>query len=126
MAPPLSLRALPVSILLLAWIMAAPLNGAEQPTKKIRIGLISRQKGTAYFNAIYEGAKKGAAELGDVDLLYDGPSDDSPEKETRFIEQLIAKGVDVLAVEGTGSAECSSHTQESTAERHQSDHLGLR
>jgi len=101
MAPPLSLRALPVSILLLAWITATPLNGAEQPTKKIRIGLISRQKGTAYFNAIYEGAKKGAAELGDVDLLYDGPSDDSPEKEAQFIEQLIAKGVDVLAVEGT-------------------------
>jgi ABC-type sugar transport system substrate-binding protein len=101
MAYPLSLRSLPASIFLVAWMTATPLADAEQPIKKIRIGLISRQKGTAYFNAIYEGAKKGAVELGDVELFYDGPSDDSPEKETQLIEQLIAKRVDALAVAGT-------------------------
>jgi rhamnose transport system substrate-binding protein len=85
----------------LALLIALPLEGAEQPIKKIRIGLISRQTGTAYFNAIYEGAKMASAELDDVDLFYSGPTDDSPEKEAQFIEQLIAKGVDVLAVAGT-------------------------
>ena len=101
MASPLLLCILPASIFLMASMATTPLAGAEQSVRKIRIGLISRQKGTAYFNAIYEGAKKGAVELGDVELFYDGPSDDSPEKETQFIERLIAKGVDALAVEGT-------------------------
>jgi ABC-type sugar transport system substrate-binding protein len=89
------------SILCLALLMAMPLAAAEQPIKKIRIGLISRQKGTAYFNAIYEGAKKASAELDDVDLSYDGPADESPEKEIQLIEQFTGKDVDVLTVAGT-------------------------
>jgi rhamnose transport system substrate-binding protein len=97
----LLLRGLRASIFVSACLLAIPLSPAEQPIKKTRIGLISRQKGTAYFNAIYEGAKKASAELDDVDLFYDGPTDDSPEKEAQFVDQMIAKGVDVLAVAGT-------------------------
>jgi rhamnose transport system substrate-binding protein len=97
----LSLCALRPAIFVLAWLVAMPLPAADQPIKKIRIGLISRQKGTAYFNAIYEGAKKASAELDDVDLLYDGPTDDSPEREGQCTDQMITKRVDVLAVAGT-------------------------
>lgn len=97
----LSLRALRPAIFTLVWLVAVPLEAGEQPIRKTRIGLISRQKGSAYFNAIYEGAKKASAELDDVDLFYDGPTDDGPEKEAQSIDLLLTKGVDVLAVAGS-------------------------
>jgi hypothetical protein len=39
------------------------------------------------------------------------------------LEQLIAKGVDVLPVEGTDPPSVAPHAEESTAERDQSDHV---
>jgi rhamnose transport system substrate-binding protein len=82
MTRPFSARVLRFVILFLA-LMTIPLAAAEQLTRKI------------------EGAKKASAELDDVDLSYDGSTDDSPEKEIQLIDQFIGKGVDVLTVAGT-------------------------
>jgi ABC-type sugar transport system substrate-binding protein len=66
--------------------------------KKITICLIPKKKGLPYFTSCAEGAEEAAMELGNVELIYDGPTDGSPEKQASMIEQYTLKGVDVIAV----------------------------
>ena len=66
--------------------------------KKITICLLPKKKGLPYFSSCAEGARKAAAELGNVELIYDGPTDGSPEKAAAMIEKWTLKGVDVIAV----------------------------
>jgi rhamnose transport system substrate-binding protein len=66
--------------------------------KKITICLIPKKKGLPYFTSCAEGAREAAIELGNVELIYDGPTDGSPEKQASMIEQYTLKGVDVIAV----------------------------
>ena len=65
---------------------------------KITIALLPKKKGVPYFTSCADGAREAAAELGDVVLIYDGPTDGSPEKAAAMIELWILKGVDVIAV----------------------------
>ncbi|HVT89329.1 MAG TPA: substrate-binding domain-containing protein, partial [Tepidisphaeraceae bacterium] len=55
-------------------------------------------KGIPYFSSCNDGAQKAAKELGNVEVVYDGPTDGSPEKAAAMIEQWTLKGVDVIAV----------------------------
>jgi len=71
---------------------------AGKSGKKITICLLPKKKGLPYFSSCAEGARKAAAELGDVELIYDGPTDGSPEKAASMIEKWTLKGVDVIAV----------------------------
>lgn len=66
--------------------------------KKISVYLLPKKKGVAYFSSCAEGAKKAADELGTVELVYDGPTDGSPEKAAALIEQWTLKKADVIAV----------------------------
>ena len=66
--------------------------------KKITICMLPKTKGLPYFTSCYDGAKQAAAELGDVDLQYDGPTDGSPEKAAALVEKWVLKGADVIAV----------------------------
>ena len=66
--------------------------------KKITICLLPKKKGLPYFTSCAEGAKKAADELGNVELIYDGPTDGSPEKAAAMIEKWTLKGVNVIAV----------------------------
>jgi rhamnose transport system substrate-binding protein len=65
---------------------------------KIRICLLPKKKGLPYFTSCAEGAREAAEELGDVELIYDGPTDGSPEKGAEMIEKWTLQGVDVIAV----------------------------
>jgi len=66
--------------------------------KKITVCLLPKKKGLPYFSSCADGARDAAQELGDVELVYDGPTDGSPEKAASMIEQWTLKGVDVIAV----------------------------
>lgn len=66
--------------------------------EKITIGLLPKKKGVPYFTSCANGAKAAADELKNVEVLYDGPTDGSPEKAAQMIEQWTLKGVDVIAV----------------------------
>lgn len=65
---------------------------------KITIALLPKKKGMPYFTSCAKGAQAAADELGDVELIYDGPTDGSPETAAAMIDQWILKGVDVIAV----------------------------
>lgn len=67
-------------------------------TKKIRICMLPKKKGISYFSACYEGAKKAAAELPNVELIYDGPIDGDPKKQAEMIERWIVDKVDAICI----------------------------
>jgi rhamnose transport system substrate-binding protein len=66
--------------------------------KKITVYMLPKKKGLAYFSSCATGAEEAAKELGNVELVYDGPTDGSPEKSAALIEQWTLKKADVIAV----------------------------
>ena len=99
---------------LIAWILFLSACGPSAPSETtetgtdnqaavgqketITIALIPKKKGLPYFPSCASGAEAAAQELGNVTLIYDGPTDGSPEKQASMIEQYALKGVDVIAV----------------------------
>ncbi len=69
-----------------------------KPGKKITICMLPKKKGIPYFSSCANGAKKAAEELGNVEFIYDGPTDGSPEKAAAMIEKWVLKRVDVICV----------------------------
>ena len=72
--------------------------GRTASGEKITVGLLPKKKGVPYFTSCAKGAEEAAKELGSVELIYDGPTDGSPEKAANLIEQWTLKGADVIAV----------------------------
>lgn len=70
---------------------------AEQ-ARKIKVCLLPKKKGVPYFTTCAKGAAEAAKELGNVELIYDGPTDGSAEKAASMIERWTLQGVDVIAV----------------------------
>ena len=71
--------------------------GAEA-RKKITVCLLPKKKGVPYFTTCAKGAEEAAKELGNVDLIYDGPTDGSPEKAASMVDRWALQGVNVIAV----------------------------
>ena len=65
---------------------------------EITICMLPKIKGIAYFTSCANGAKEAAAELGNVKLIYDGPTDGDPRKQAEMIENWTVDGVDVICV----------------------------
>ena len=74
---------------------ANPTDGAND---KLTVCMLPKIKGISYFTSCYQGAQEAAAELGNIDLIYDGPIDGDPKKQAELIEQWIVDGVDVICV----------------------------
>jgi rhamnose transport system substrate-binding protein len=65
--------------------------------KKIRIGMMPKSLGNAYFIACRKGAEQAASELG-VEMDWQGPTDPDPAKQSQIVDTWITSGVDVIAV----------------------------
>lgn len=65
---------------------------------QITVCLLPKIKGIAYFTSCAKGAEEAAAELENVKLIYDGPTDGNPRKQAEMIENWIVDGVDVICV----------------------------
>jgi rhamnose transport system substrate-binding protein len=77
--------------------MEQPSNGGPAKNKKIRIGMMPKSLGNAYFIACRKGAEQAASELG-VELDWQGPTDPDPAKQSQIVDTWITSGVDVIAV----------------------------
>ena len=66
--------------------------------KPIKVAFLPKKKGVPYFTTCAAGAEKAAKELANVELIYDGPTDGSPEKAASMIEKWTLQGIDVIAV----------------------------
>ena len=76
-----------------ALCMAAPAQAAEK-----RIALVVKALGIGFFEAAAKGAEEAAKELGDVEIIYTGPTDTTAEGQIEVINSLIAQGVDAIAI----------------------------
>lgn len=73
-------------------------GGAGDPASKpITVAMMPKSKGNAYFISCRQGAEEAARELG-VELIWNGPTDTDPVKQTEVIDTWITRGVDVIAV----------------------------
>jgi rhamnose transport system substrate-binding protein len=66
--------------------------------KKLTVCMLPKKKGVPYFTSCAQGAEEAAKELGNVELIYDGPTDGAAEKSASMIEKWTLQGVDVIAV----------------------------
>lgn len=64
----------------------------------VRIALVVKALGIGFFEAANEGAQEAAAELGDVEIIYTGPTSTTAEGQIEVINALIAQGVDAIAI----------------------------
>lgn len=86
--------------LLTAMLSAALLFATPAPkkVKPITVVMVPKIKGIDYFNACERGAKEAAKELGNVKLIYEGPTEATVERQVDLIGAWIARKPDVIAV----------------------------
>lgn len=66
--------------------------------ENVKIAIVVKALGIGFFEAANKGAEEAAAELGDVEIIYTGPTDTTAEGQIEVINGLIAQGVDAIAV----------------------------
>ncbi len=84
-----------VGMLAAGLLFAAP---APKKGNPITVVMIPKIKGIDYFNACEKGAREAAKELGNVKLVYEGPTEASVERQVELIEAWIPRKPDVIAV----------------------------
>jgi len=85
------------NILTTAAIATALMAGTAQ-AETTRIALVVKALGIGFFEAANKGAQEAATELGDVEIIYTGPTDTTAEGQIEVINSLIAQKVDAIAV----------------------------
>jgi rhamnose transport system substrate-binding protein len=75
--------------------LATPAAAQDDP---VRIALVPKALGIGFFEAANKGAQEAAAELGNVEVIYTGPTDTTAEGQIEVINALIAQQVDAIAV----------------------------
>lgn len=65
---------------------------------EVRIAILVKALGIGFFEAAYKGAEEASKELGDVKIIYTGPTSTTAEGQIEIINSLIAQRVDAIAV----------------------------
>ncbi len=78
--------------------MALAGSMAQAQEDPVRIALVVKALGIGFFEAAARGAEEAAAELGNVEIIYTGPTDTTAEGQIEVINSLIAQQVDAIAV----------------------------
>ncbi len=78
--------------------VATALMGTTASAETVKIALVVKALGIGFFEAAAKGAEEAAAELGDVEIIYTGPTETTAEGQIEVINALIAQGVNAIAV----------------------------
>ncbi|GAA3856003.1 rhamnose ABC transporter substrate-binding protein [Celeribacter arenosi] len=79
-------------------IVAGLTGTAASAQDDMRIALVVKALGIGFFEAAAKGAEEAAGELGNVEIIYTGPTDTTAEGQIEVINALIAQGVDAIAI----------------------------
>ena len=85
-------KTLAVGIALAVALAAGPASAAT------KIALLVKNLGNGFFDAAAKGAEQAAEDLGDVEIIYTGPTAATPEGQIEIINSLVAQGVSAIAV----------------------------
>ena len=86
--------------LAMSMVVAAAMASAGHAAAagKVRIALLVKNLGNGFFDAAHEGGEEAAKQLGDVELIYTGPTTPTAEGQIDIINSLIAQKVDAIAI----------------------------
>ncbi len=79
-------------------VLALIATGSAFGQQKIRIAMVVKGLGNGFFEACRDGGQEAAKELGNVELIYTGPSTPTAEGQIEIIDSLIAQKVDAIAI----------------------------
>jgi len=83
---------------LLATTTAVAVLLATPAFAQTRIALVVKSLGNGFFDAANKGAQEAAAEIGDIEVIYTGPTAATAEAQIEVINSLIAQQVDAIAI----------------------------
>ncbi|SEM40311.1 rhamnose-binding protein [Gemmobacter aquatilis] len=78
--------------------LATALMSQTAAAETVKIAIVVKALGIGFFEAANKGAEEAAKELGDVEIIYTGPTDTTAEGQIEVINALIAQGVDAIAI----------------------------
>jgi rhamnose transport system substrate-binding protein len=64
----------------------------------IKIAIVVKSLGNGFFDAVRDGGQEAAKELGNVEIIYQGPSTPTAEGQIEIIDSLIAQKVQGIAI----------------------------
>ena len=82
------------AIALVMALQSVPAAAAD----KVKIAMVVKNLGNGFFDAAHEGGKEAAKELGDVELIYTGPTTPTAEGQIEILNSLIGQKVDALVI----------------------------
>ena len=91
-----------VTVLMLAIVASGVFAGgqteaaAEDDT--LQFAVVVKSLGNGFFEAVRDGAVEAAEEMGDVEIIYQGPAQPTAEGQIEIIDSLIAQRVDGIAI----------------------------
>jgi len=85
-------KTLALSTAIAAVMLAGPAFSAE------RIALVVKSLGNGFFDAAAKGADEAAKEIGDIEIIYTGPTSATAEGQIDIVNSLIAQKVDAIAI----------------------------
>src|SRR6218665_3864300 len=81
-----------------ATALATVMLSAPAAMAQTKIALVVKSLGNGFFDAANKGAQEAAAELGDVEVIYTGPTTATAEGQIEIINSLIAQNVNAIAI----------------------------
>ncbi|MFM2365807.1 MAG: rhamnose transporter substrate-binding protein [Pseudomonadota bacterium] len=78
--------------------VATALMATTAAAENVKIAIVVKALGIGFFEAANKGAEEAAKELGDVEIIYTGPTDTTAEGQIEVLNALIAQGVDAIAI----------------------------
>src|SRR5262245_61253438 len=84
--------------LVLGSALAFSMIASHAQADNVKIGLVVKSLGNGFFEAANKGAQEAAKELGDVEVIYTGPTSTTAEGQIEVINALIAQNVNAIAV----------------------------
>ncbi|MBE7201200.1 MAG: rhamnose ABC transporter substrate-binding protein [Parafilimonas terrae] len=84
--------------LVLSTALAVGLIATAAQAAETRIALVAKSLGNRFFEAAAKGAEEAAQTLGDVTVIYTGPTTTTAEGQIEVINALISQKVDAIAI----------------------------
>ena len=78
--------------------VTAALIATPAIAEPVKIALVVKSLGNGFFDAANKGAQEAAQEIGDVEVIYTGPTSATAEGQIEIINSLIAQQVDAIAI----------------------------
>jgi len=83
---------------LTAVVLTVGLAFSAQAADKMKIAMIVKSLGNGFFDAAHQGADEAAKQLGDVEIIYTGPSKSTAEGQIELINSLMAQKVQAMVI----------------------------